>query len=118
MRKLSFVGGLRAGDRLLAIQAVAYVDDIDAVVLHRSVWAAWSVCWGLPSQGWRRSGSSRHGLSLAKTCEVMDSLTKGNFSFDVPFVDRKNEIGRIARSCRSSRITWPRQPGGASSRSG
>jgi len=35
---------------------------------------------------------------LAKTCEVMDGMTKGHLAFDVPFVDRKNEIGRIARS--------------------
>ncbi len=62
LRKLSYVSAFGAGDKLLALQAGAYVDDIDAVVLHRSLWAA-----------------------------VVGS-------FDVPFVDRKNEIGRIARS--------------------
>jgi methyl-accepting chemotaxis protein len=99
LRKLSFVGAFGAGDRLLAIQAGVYVDDIDAVVLHRSVWAAVVGLLGLAVAGlaafWLGRGLV---IPLAKTCEVMDGLTKGHFGFDVPFVDRKNEIGRIARS--------------------
>jgi len=99
LRKLSYVSTFGAGDKLLAIQAGAYVDDIDAVVLYRSLWAAIVGLSGLAIAGvaafWLGRGMV---VPLAKTCEVMDSLTKGNLAFDVPFVDRKNEIGRIARS--------------------
>jgi methyl-accepting chemotaxis protein len=99
LRKLAFVGAFGAGDKLLAIQAGVYVDDIDAAVLHRSIWAAVVGLLGLAVAGlaafWLGRGIV---IPLAKTCEVMDGLTKGNFLFDVPFVDRKNEIGRIARS--------------------
>jgi len=99
LRKLSYVSAFGAGDKLLALQAGAYVDDIDAVVLHRSLWAAVVGLCGLAVAGlaafWLGRGMV---VPLAKTCEVMDGLTKGNLAFDVPFVDRKNEIGRIARS--------------------
>ncbi len=99
LRKLSYVSAFGAGDKLLALQAGAYVDDIDAVVLHRSLWAAVVGLCGLAVAGlaafWLGRGMV---IPLAKTCEVMDSMTKGNLAFDVPFVDRKNEIGRIARS--------------------
>ncbi len=68
-------------------------------VLYRSLWAAIVGLSGLAIAGvaafWLGRGMV---VPLAKTCEVMDSLTKGNLAFDVPFVDRKNEIGRIARS--------------------
>jgi methyl-accepting chemotaxis protein len=99
LRKLSYVSAFGAGDKLLALQAGAYVDDIDAVVLHRSIWAAVVGLFGLAVAGlaafWLGRGVV---VPLAKTCEVMDSMTKGNLAFDVPFIDRKNEIGRIARS--------------------
>ncbi len=99
LRKLSYVSAFGAGDKLLALQAGAYVDDIDAVVLHRSLWAAVVGLCGLAVAGlaafWLGRGMV---IPLAKTCEVMDGMTKGNLAFDVPFVDRKNEIGRIARS--------------------
>ena len=35
---------------------------------------------------------------LKRTCVAMDELAKGNLAVDIPFVDRTNEIGRIARS--------------------
>src|SRR5436309_7007993 len=35
---------------------------------------------------------------LNRTCAAMDELAKGNLAVDIPFVDRTNEIGRIARS--------------------
>jgi len=99
LRKLSYVSAFGAGDKLLALQAGAYVDDIDAVVLRRSLWAAVVGLCGLAVAGlaafWLGRGMV---IPLAKTCEVMDGMTKGNLAFDVPFVDRKNEIGRIARS--------------------
>jgi methyl-accepting chemotaxis protein len=99
LRKLSYVGSFGAGDKPLAIQAGAYIDDIDAAVLHRSLWAAVVALLGLCVAGltafWLGRGIV---VPLARTCEAMDSLTKGDFAFDVPYVDRKNEIGRIARS--------------------
>jgi methyl-accepting chemotaxis protein len=99
MRKLSYVSSFGAGDKLLALQAGAYVDDIDAVVLNRSISAAVVALCGLVIAAltalWLGRGMV---VPLAKTCKVMDDLTKGNLAFDVPFVDLKNEIGRMARS--------------------
>jgi methyl-accepting chemotaxis protein len=37
-------------------------------------------------------------VPLAQTCGAMDELSKGNLAFDIPFIDRRNEIGQIARS--------------------
>ena len=99
LRKLSYVSSFGTRDKLLALQAGAYVDDIDAVVLHRSIWAAIVGLFGLAVAGlaafWLGRGMV---VPLAKTCEVMDGMIKGHLAFDVPFIDRKNEIGRIARS--------------------
>ena len=36
--KLSYAGGYGEGDKLLAIQAGVYTDDIDAVVFERAMW--------------------------------------------------------------------------------
>jgi methyl-accepting chemotaxis protein len=99
LRKVSYVGAFGAGDTLLAIQAGAYVDDIDAVVFHRALWAAIGGLAGLAIAGlvafWLGRGLV---IPLKRTCTAMDELTKGDLAFDVPFVDQTNEIGRIARS--------------------
>jgi methyl-accepting chemotaxis protein len=99
LRKLSYVGSFGTGEQRLALQAGVYVDDIDAVVVSRSIWAAIAALCGLLIAGltafWLGRGIV---VPLAKTCDVMDQMTKGNLAFDVPFVNRKNEIGRIARS--------------------
>jgi methyl-accepting chemotaxis protein len=99
LRKLSYVGSFGTGEQRLALQAGVYVDDIDAVVVNRSIWAAIAALCGLLIAGltafWLGRGIV---VPLAKTCDVMDQMTKGNLAFDVPFVNRKNEIGRIARS--------------------
>jgi methyl-accepting chemotaxis protein len=99
LRKLSYVGSFGEGEQRLALQAGVYVDDIDAVVVSRSIWAAIAALCGLVVAGltafWLGRGIV---VPLAKTCDVMDQMTKGNLAFDVPFVDRRNEIGRIARS--------------------
>jgi methyl-accepting chemotaxis protein len=67
--------------------------------VSRSIWAAIAALCGLLIAGltafWLGRGIV---VPLAKTCDVMDQMTKGNLAFDVPFVNRKNEIGRIARS--------------------
>ena len=38
--KLTYADGYGAGDKLLAIQAGVYTDDIDAVVFGRAIWIA------------------------------------------------------------------------------
>ncbi|WP_407181035.1 methyl-accepting chemotaxis protein [Bradyrhizobium sp. STM 3562] len=99
LQKLSYVGAFTMGDKLLALQAGAYVDDIDAVVLHRSIWAAIIALCGLMIAGFTAFWLGRGiVVPLARTCEVMDGLTKGKLDVDVPFVDLKNEVGRMARS--------------------
>ena len=99
LRKLSYVGSFGTGDKQLAIQAGAYVDDIDAVAFHRALWAAIGGLAGLTVAVlvafWLGRGLV---VPLARACSAMDELTKGNLGFDIPFTDRKNEIGQIARS--------------------
>jgi methyl-accepting chemotaxis protein len=99
LRKLSYVGAFGEGNQRLAIQAGAYVDDIDEVIYHRSLWTGLGGLTGLLIAGlaafWLGRGIV---IPLARTCDVMDELTKGDLALDVPFVDRRNEIGRIARS--------------------
>jgi methyl-accepting chemotaxis protein len=98
-RKLSYVGSFGTGDKLLAIQAGVYVDDVDAVVYQRALWSGIGGLAGLAIAGLIAFWLGRGIVSpLETTCEAMDELTKGNVAFDVPFTDRNNEIGRIARS--------------------
>jgi methyl-accepting chemotaxis protein len=99
LQKIAYVGSYGSGDKLLAIQAGAYIDDIDAVIFHRATWSAIGGLAGLLIAGvvafWLGRGLV---IPLARTCSSMDELTKGNLAVEVPFADRKNEIGRIARS--------------------
>jgi methyl-accepting chemotaxis protein len=101
LRKLSYVGSFGTGDKQLALQAGAYVDDIDAAVFHRALWAGIGGLAGLVVAVlvgfWLGRGLV---VPLAQACGAMDELTKGNLAFDIPFTDRKNEIGQIARSLR------------------
>jgi methyl-accepting chemotaxis protein len=52
LRKLSYVGSFGTGDKQLALQAGAYVDDIDAAVFHRALWAAVGGLAGLAVAAW------------------------------------------------------------------
>jgi methyl-accepting chemotaxis protein len=99
--KLAYVGAFGAGDDLIAIQAGVYVDDIDAAVFRSTAWIAGGGLAGLMAAGLIAFGVGR-GLTrpLALTCGVMDRLASGDLVVDVPFVERRNEIGRIARSLR------------------
>jgi methyl-accepting chemotaxis protein len=99
LRKVSYVGAFGAGDKLLALQAGAYVDDIDAVVFSRMIWAGIGGLAGLAIAAFAAFWLGR-GLvgPLNRTCSAMDELAKGNLAVDIPFVERTNEIGRIARS--------------------
>jgi methyl-accepting chemotaxis protein len=98
-RKVSYVGSFGSGDKMLALQAGAYVDDIDAVVLQRMIWAGIAGLAGLAVAAlvafWLGRGVV---VPLNDTCAVMDELAKGNLAAEIPFADRTNEIGRIARS--------------------
>jgi methyl-accepting chemotaxis protein len=99
LRKLSYVGFFGAGDRMLALQAGAYVDDVDAVVFRRMLWAGIAGLAGLAIAGlvafWLGRGLV---IPLKRTCEAMDELARGNLAVDIPYADRSNETGRIARS--------------------
>jgi methyl-accepting chemotaxis protein len=97
--KLAYVGPYGAGDDLVAIQAGVYVDDIDSAAFRASAWTAAGGLAGLIVAGLIAFGVGR-GLTrpLAVTCGVMDQLANGDLAVDVPFVERRNEIGRIARS--------------------
>ena len=97
--KMSYVGAYGSGDKMLAIQAGVYVDDIDAVVYQRALWAGLGGLAGLIVAGMVAFWLGRGIVApLDRTCAVMDELTKGNLAFEVPYTGRKNEIGRMARS--------------------
>jgi len=99
LRKVSYVGAFGAGDKMLALQAGAYVDDIDAVVFRRMMWAGVAGLAGLTLAAlvafWLGRGVV---VPLNRTCAAMDELAKGNLAAEIPFVDQTNEVGRIARS--------------------
>jgi len=99
LRKVSYVGAFGTGDKALALQAGAYVDDIDAVVFRRMIWAGIAGLAGLGIAAFAAFWLGR-GLvvPLNRTCAAMDELVKGNLAVDIPFVDQTNEVGRIARS--------------------
>ena len=99
LRKLSYVGAFGTGDKALALQAGAYVDDIDAVVFRRMMWAGIAGLGGLVVAAFAAFWLGRGVVGpLNRTCSVMDELVGGNLAVDVPFVDQTNEVGRIARS--------------------
>src|SRR6202050_4035377 len=97
--KLTYAGGYGEGDQLLAIQAGVYTDDVDAVVFARAIWIALGGLGGLLIAGLAAFVLGR-GLvrPLGQICGVMDDLAKGDLNAEVPFVEHRNEIGRIARS--------------------
>ncbi|MGY3449535.1 methyl-accepting chemotaxis protein [Bradyrhizobium sp. USDA 4353] len=97
--KMSYVGAYGSGDKMLAIQAGVYVDDIDAAVYQRALWAGLGALAGLLIAAITAFWLGRSVVvPLDQTCAVMDELTKGHLGFEVPFTDRRNEIGRMARS--------------------
>jgi methyl-accepting chemotaxis protein len=97
--KLTYAGGYGEGEKLLAIQAGVYTDDIDAVVFDRAIWIAAGGLAGLLVAGLAAVVLGR-GLvrPLDAICGVMDRLAKNDLTVEVPFVERRNEIGHISRS--------------------
>jgi len=96
--KLTFADGYGEGDKLLAIQAGVYTDDIDAVVFQRAIWIAAGGLAGLLVAILAAFALGR-GLvrPLGAICGVMDGLAKGDLNVEVPFVEYRNEIGHISR---------------------
>jgi methyl-accepting chemotaxis protein len=97
--KLTYAGSYGEGDRMLAIQAGVYTDDIDAVVYARALWIVAGGLAGLFVAGFSAFLLGR-GLDrpLRKICGVMDGLAQGDLEVEVPFTRSNNEIGRIASS--------------------
>jgi methyl-accepting chemotaxis protein len=97
--KLTYAGSYGEGDRMLAIQAGVYTDDIDAVVYSRALWIIAGGLAGLLVAGYSAFLLGR-GLDrpLRRICGVMDALAQGDLGVEVPFTASNNEIGRIARS--------------------
>jgi methyl-accepting chemotaxis protein len=97
--KLTYADGYGEGDKLLAIQAGVYTDDIDAAVFERAVWIASGGLAGLLVAGLAAFALGR-GLvrPLGAISGVMDGLAKGDLDVEVPFVEHRNEIGHISRS--------------------
>jgi methyl-accepting chemotaxis protein len=87
--KLTYAGGYGEGEKLLAIQAGVYTDDIDAVVFQAGLLVAGLAAFAL-GRGLVRP--------LDAICGVMDGLAKGDLNVEVPFVEHRNEIGHISRS--------------------
>jgi methyl-accepting chemotaxis protein len=99
LAKLSYVSGYGEGDKLLALQAGAYIDDIDEVIFSRAVWIAAAGLAGLLIATLTALFLGR-GLvrPLDRLCSVMDGLASGDLATEVPYRDRRNEIGRMSRS--------------------
>jgi methyl-accepting chemotaxis protein len=97
--KLSYISGYGTGDKLVAIQAGVYVDDIDEVIFSRAVWIAAGGFAGLLIAAFTAFILGR-GLvrPLDRICSVMDGLASGDLAVEVPYRDRRNEIGHISRS--------------------
>src|SRR6202045_3672832 len=75
--KLTYAGGYGEGDKLLAIQAGVYTDDIDAVVFDHAIWIAAGGLSGLLVAGLAALALGR-GLvrPLGAISGVMDGLAK------------------------------------------
>ena len=99
LAKLSYVSGYGEGEKLLALQAGAYIDDIDEVIFSRAVWIAAAGLAGLLIATLTALFLGR-GLvrPLDRLCSVMDGLASGDLATEVPYRDRRNEIGRMSRS--------------------
>ena len=95
--KLSYVGGYAPWQ--WAIQAGVYVDDVDAAVRERAIELGGMGLLALLLTG---TGAALLGRGITRPlyalCGTLDSLAHGDRAAPVPFTDRRNEIGRIARA--------------------
>ena len=82
-----------------AFQAGTYTDDIDAAMYQEALWSGGGALVALLLVAGIASWVARGITSpLAALCGVMDHLAGGRLAADVPFTDRRTEIGQIARS--------------------
>jgi methyl-accepting chemotaxis protein len=97
--KLSYVSLYGEGEKSLALQAGVYVDDVDEVIFGRAVWMAAAGLAGLLVAALTALLLGR-GLvrPLDTLCGSMDGLAAGDLATEIPYRDRRNEIGRISRS--------------------
>ena len=95
--KLSYVGGYAPWQ--WAIQAGVYVDDVDATVREQAIKLGGTGLLVLLLTG---GGAIFLGRGITRPlytlCGTLDSLAHGNRAEPVPFTERRNEIGRIARA--------------------
>jgi methyl-accepting chemotaxis protein len=82
-----------------AVQAGVYVDDVDARVYEETLLIGGILLLALLLSGGIAVLIGR-GITrpLALLCGTMDRLAGGDKEVDVPFAERRNEIGRIARA--------------------
>ena len=97
--KLSYVSLYGEGEKSLALQAGVYIDDVDEVIFSRAVWMAAAGLAGLLVATLTALLLGR-GLvrPLDTLCGSMDGLAAGDLATEIPYRDRRNEIGRISRS--------------------
>ncbi len=102
LAKVAYVGSFGSDEQLLAIQAGVYIDDVDATVFRHAVLAGVGGLAGLVIAGLIALLLGR-GLTrpLATLCGTIDRLAGGDVEVDVPFTERRNEIGRIAHGLES-----------------
>jgi methyl-accepting chemotaxis protein len=97
--KLVYVGAYGEGEGLIALQAGLYIDDVDGVVRAPAVRVAFGGLAGLLIAG---AAAFILGRGLTRPLEhirgTMDRLAGGDLGVDVPFADRRNEIGDMARA--------------------
>jgi methyl-accepting chemotaxis protein len=82
-----------------AVQAGTYTDDIDAAMYRQALWSGGSALVALLLVAGIASLVARGITSpLAALCGVMDHFAGGQLTENVPFTDRRTEIGQIART--------------------
>jgi hypothetical protein len=117
LRKVSYVGAFGAGDKALALQAGAYVDDIDAVVFRRMIWAGIAGLAGLGIAASRPSGLaaawwSRSTVPARRWTNWSKAILRSTFRLST----RPTRSAGLREACRSSRIIWSKRRGCAPSR--
>ena len=84
-----------------AIQTGAFVDDLDAMIRDQVIMVLGiSVLVLAMAIGAAVLLGRGITVPLSRLCGLMDGLAKGETGAEIPWTDRRNEIGRIARALR------------------
>ena len=115
--KLSYISGYGAGDRMLAIQAGVYVDDIDQVIFSRAVWIAAGGLAGLLIAGLTAFFLGR-GLvrPLDRICGVMDGLAASDSPSRSRIVTAATRSAAFRAAWEFSKMRWSTPRGFAKSK--